>query len=197
MTSKKPQVVAEVVDGTVVGVKVAVDDADEVVDVDDSQIVITPRNPPTYDEYQENGQAAIEAITEFIGDSTELDGQLEQEWSKVYDRCKSKGQAVLRALYERGEETEDGLQVTYDEIHDGLRDAGYEVKGKTMPGIIRGINTQIRDYVTGVDSRDEAKNDIMPRVWDEDGNKCRLLVAENDGRRHAEAFQAAMAAKEL
>lgn len=196
MDTKYHNVVEEVVDGNVVRVKIEVSEADEILEVDGDQITVNLNEAPAYEDYQENHRDAVEQFADFIGQGFELNEKLEHEWSRVYDKSADRGKIVLRALYERGEDVDGGLRVKYDDVEAALEEEGYELKGKTMPGIYRGLNAQIRDYISGVKDRDDAK-DILQRVWDDDDDKCRLLVNGESGPPHADAFKAAMEEKQL
>lgn len=196
MAANKSRVVEEVIDGNVVRVKIEVNDADEIIEASDDQILVNLQDAPTYEDYRANLRDSIEKFATFIGQDYDLEEKLEREWSRVYDRAATRGQIVLRALYERGEDVDEGIRVDYDDVEAALEEEDYKIKGKTMPGIYRGINTKIRDYISGVESRSDAKS-ILKRVWDEDDNKCRLLVNIDDGPQHAEAFKAAMSSKDF
>jgi len=192
--TKKRQVVEEVVDGRVDRVKIKMGDADKIVETNSEGLILNLEDKPEYSDYVADHRDGVEQFASFLGQSTTDQEKLEREWAAVYDAASDRGKVVLRTLQEEGEDTDEGLLVRYSEIKEALEDAGNTLKGKTMPGIIRGLNAKIRDKVSGIDDRDGAK-DIFPRTWDDDDNKSRLLKNVADGPQHAEAFRAAMEQK--
>lgn len=192
--TKERQVVEEVIDGRVDRVNIKMDDADKIVETNGEGLILNLEDKPEYGDYVADHRDGVERFASFLGQSTTDQEKLEREWAAVYDAASDRGKVVLRTLYEEGEDTDEGLLVRYSEIKEALEDAGNTLKGKTMPGIIRGLNAKIRDKVSGIDDRDDAK-DIFPRTWDDDDNKSRLLKNVADGPQHSEAFKAAMEQK--
>lgn len=188
------QVIEEIVDGRVNRVKIKMDDAGRIVETDGEGLILNLEDRPEYSDYVTDHRDRVEQFASFLKQSTADQGKPKREWAAVYDVASDRGKVVLRALYEEGEYTDEGLLVRYSEIKEALEDAGNTLKGKTMPGIIRGLNAKIRDQVSGIDDRDGA-NDIFPRTWDDDDNKSRLLKNVADGPQHAEAFRVAMEQK--
>lgn len=194
MVQSKSALVAEVANDRVVRVKLEVPNASNVMNIEGDELVVDLPDEPLYDEFQENHRPALEQFAAIVGTTRDLGGQLERDWGRVYDKASERGQIILAAHYEHGVNTDDGYLVSYDDLKEALKAEDKSVESKTMAGIYRGLNTKIRDYVTGVNDLDEAGK-VMKQVRPDDRGRCRIIVKDRDGRRHADAFKAAMEAK--